>query len=238
MNFSPQLHIIFSPTVSTNPEFYIFYLQFLSQHVFPNKLKSRPTMVVWNLFRYAVLNITVEKHQVAFPIHDRKWLDPHDKGADRNVASFQANCRQERKKSPLAKEHVAGSPPKIHPSPVGVAQVDGVGMATTYSAAADFSNLEEPTYSSASRHGGLMPNPRSSPSKGEKDAMDGPKALITGSHSSIVAADPSDAGAPTTTGNHLPARRDRSERGGRDSQMAIKSFWDNAFKMSERVPIG
>lgn len=194
-------------------------------------------MVVWNLHRYAVLNITVEKHQVAFPIHDRKWVDSHDKGADQNVASFRASCRRERKKSPLAKEDVARPPPKIHPSPVGIAQVNGVGMAVTYSAVADCGDLEEHTCASAGRHGVSRPGPRYSLSKGEKDAVDTSKTLSTGSHSSIGAADPPSAGAPATVGNRLPVRRDRLERGGRDSQVAIKSFWDNAFKMSEGVSI-
>lgn len=232
VNFSPQPHIIFSPTLGSTSLTYNFlvntYIQINS--------KSTPTMVGWNLYRYAVLNITVEKHQVAFPIDDRKWVDSHDKGADRNVASFQANCRRERKKSPLAKEIVARPPQKRHPSPLAIAQVNEIGMAAAYSAAADCGDLEGPTYTSAGRHGVSRPDPQCSLNKGEKNTMDA-KALSNDSHSPIRAADTLGTGALATAGNRLPARGNKSGRGDRDSQMAIKSFWDNAFKMSKGVSI-
>lgn len=194
-------------------------------------------MVVWNLYRYAVLNTTVERYQVAFPIHDRKWVDLHDKGADRNVASYRASCRRERKKSPLAKE-VIRSPKNSHPSPVGFAQAYGVGpagMGVTCSATADYGGLGGSIWAPAGHHEALRAGSRNPPGKVEKDALDAPKASKTGSRSSTGAANSPNPNGPAAVGHRLLAQKNRPEGGGRDSQMAVKLFWDNAFKMSEEV---
>lgn len=230
---SPTQH---SPTIFTNPGFHIFDPRFLCQYIYPQyTFQLKPAMVVWNLYRYAVLNTTVEKHQVAFPIHDRKWVDSHDKGADRNVASYRASCRRERKKSPLAKEEVIRSPKNNHPTPVGFAQVYGVGlvgMGTSCSVTADYGGLGGSIWAPVGHHEVFSRNPSG---KDEKDAVDAPKTSKTGSRSSTGVANSPNPNGPAAVGHRLLAQKNRSEGDGRDSQMAVKSFWDNAFKMSEGV---
>lgn len=196
-------------------------------------------MVAWDLYRYAVLNTTVETHNVTFPIHDRKWADTHDKGADRNIASYRVNSRRERKGSPLARElkvDFIRPPTSSHTSPVAVVHIYAMGATVMRSTTTNFSSPEKIRHTLVDHRGVSRVGSRKSQSKDGGDASGTPEAPGTGSHSIGTVNLPVPSG-PVGADPRFLARKKRSKRGGRDSRMAVNSFWDNAFKMSEGVSI-
>ncbi|KAL0632079.1 hypothetical protein Q9L58_009038 [Maublancomyces gigas] len=193
-------------------------------------------MVAWDLYRYAVLNTT---HNATFPIHDRKWVDTHDKGADRNIANYRVNSRRERKGSPLArelKEDCIRPPTSSRASPVAIVHIYAMGATVMRSTTTNCSSPGKIRHTPVDHCGASRVGSRKSPSKDEGDVSDAPEAPGTGSHSIETVNLPVPSG-PVGTDPRLVTRKKRSKRGGRDSKMAVSSFWDNAFKRSEGVSI-
>lgn len=181
----------------------------------------------------------VETQNVTFPIHDRKWADTHDRGAERNIASYMVNSRRERKGSPLArelKEDFIRPPTSSRASPVAVVHIYAMSATVLRSTTTNCSSPEKIRHTSVDHCGVSRVGSRKSPSKDWGDVSGAPEAPGTGSHS-IGTVDLPVPGGPVGADPRLVGRKKRSKRGGRDSKMAMNSFWDNAFKRSEGVSI-
>lgn len=180
-------------------------------------------MGVWDLHRYAVLNSTVLKHQVAFPAHDRKWVDPRDKGACQNVANYIVSSGRGRRRSSLAREFEADitQPPKSsHAAPVATVQLYATYTRSALTSRSSIGLIEELACISGERRA-------SSRDRGGKDAAKRPTVSVAGRCLSTGAASLVVGNKPVGTGPRFGARK----KGSKDSKMAIKTFWDSAFKV-------